>query len=292
MTHEPANARGLAGTPRIGTRQVSRVAIGGASWSLGRHQDAGNAIATIHAAIDTGITTIDTARAYTTLDHESHNEWIIARALSAHPDGDSVFVATKGGHFRRGTDDFPVDASPAALRRDCELSLKTLRRSCIDLYQLHRCDGPLVNLAESVQTLAQLRVEGKIRFVGLCNVTVEQVRLASTITTIDTVQNRYSPLARDDEVLSHCADRGITYLAYSPLGGNRAARLGLDAPRFAQVGAARGLTPQQTAIAWLLSLSDALIPIVGAGRPASALAAAASARCELTRDELAALSDL
>jgi aryl-alcohol dehydrogenase-like predicted oxidoreductase len=124
MTHEPANAPRLAGSPRIiGKRQVSHVAIGGASWSLGRHQDAGNAIATIHAAIDSCITTIDTARAYTTLDHQSHNEWIIARALSAHRNGDSVFVATKSGHFRRGS--------------------------------------PSVNLAESVETMASYAPRGR-----------------------------------------------------------------------------------------------------------------------------------
>lgn len=283
----------LAGSGRvIGGQPVSRLAVGGANWSLGPHQDVAAITATIHTAIDNGITTIDTARAYTTLDHPSHNEWVISQALAAHPDGASVFIATKGGHFRRGRHEFAVDASPAALRRDCEMSLTTLRRSCIDLYQLHRCDHPSVNLAESVETLAQLRAEGKIRFLGVCNVTVEQVRLASAITTVDAVQNRYSPLARDDEVLGHCADHGITYLAYSPLGGSGAVRLGLDAPRFAQVGASRGLTPQQTAIAWLLNRSNALIPIVGAGRPASVLSAAAAARCELTRDEMTALSAL
>jgi hypothetical protein len=151
----------------IGTQQVSRVAIGGASWSLSRHQDAGSAIATIHAAIDAGITTIGTARAYTTPDQPAQNEWVIARALSARPDGDSVFIATKGGHFRRGTDEFPIDASPAALRRDCELSLRALgihpqtcpcRWMSDRLSRRHRPLRPRVNVAK--QQLAKLLYAG------------------------------------------------------------------------------------------------------------------------------------
>ena len=220
--------------------------MAGPGWSLSPHPDTVNAIATIHAAIDSGITTIDTARAYTTLDHPSHNEWVIAQALAAHPDGDSVLVATKGGHSRRGPGDFPVDASPAALRRDCESSLRTLRRDRVDLYRLHRCDHPSVRLADSVGALAQLRAEGKIRFLGVCNVTAGQVRLASEITAIDTVQNRYSPLARDDEVLGYCADHGITYLAYSPLRGSNAAGLASTrhgSPRSAPTGGSRHSRP-------------------------------------------------
>ncbi len=163
----------------IGTRHVSRVAIGGASWSLGDHQDAGNA------------------------SPPSHNEL----GHCPGPGGPSRcglgIRCYQGRSFPARSRGLPCRCQPGALRRDCELSLRTLRRSRIDLCQLHRCDNPAVNLAESVEALARLRAEGKIRFVGFCIVTAGQVRLASTIATIDTVRNRYSPLARDDEVLSH-----------------------------------------------------------------------------------------
>jgi aryl-alcohol dehydrogenase-like predicted oxidoreductase len=193
----------------IGETPVSGIALGGASWSLADEPDVDGAIATIHAAIEHGVKLLDTARAYTTADHPSHSEWLIGKALAAHPDGESVFVATKGGHFRGGPAEFPVDGSPAALRRDCEQSLRMLGRDALDLFQLHRADDPSTVVEDSVAELAALREGGKIRYVGLCNVTVAQLEKARAITTIDAIQNHYSPLAGDDETLTYCAREGI-----------------------------------------------------------------------------------
>jgi aryl-alcohol dehydrogenase-like predicted oxidoreductase len=272
----------------IGDTTVSRVALGGASWSLADEPDVDGAIATVHAALDHGVTLLDTARAYTTVDHPSHNEWLISRALASHPAGDTAFVATKGGHFRGGPAEFPVDGSPAALRHDCEQSLRVLGRDTLDLFQLHRADHPSTVVEDSVGELAALRAEGKVRYVGLCNVTVAQLEKARAVTTIDTVQNHYSPLARDDETLAYCAREGIPYLAYSPLGGRASAsRIGTELPAFRCVAEDRGLTVPQVVIAWLTSLG--MLPIVGTGRPAHVAQFAEAASVELTPPELASL---
>lgn len=275
----------------VGETPVSGLALGGASWSLADDPDVDGAIATVHAALDHGITLFDTARAYTTVDHRSHNEWLIAKALAAHPAGDRAFVATKGGHFRAGPAEFPVDGSPAALRRDCEQSLQVLGRDTLDLFQLHRADDPSTVVEESVATLAELRDEGKIRYVGLCNVTVAQLEKARAITTIDAVQNHYSPLRRDDETLEYCARARIPFLAYSPLGGSSAAAsLETDLAAFRRVAETRGLAVAQVVIAWLTSLPAIVVPIVGTRRPAHVVELAEAASVELTPQELAALS--
>jgi aryl-alcohol dehydrogenase-like predicted oxidoreductase len=272
----------------IGETPVSRIALGGASWSLADEPDVDGAIATIHAAIEHGVTLVDTARAYTTVGHPSHNEWLIGKALAAHPDGDSVFVATKGGHFRVGGKEFPVDGSRAALRRDCEQSLRMLGKDTLDLFQLHRADDPSTVVEESVAELAALRDEGKVRYVGLCNVTLAQIEKARAITTIDTVQNHYSPLSRDDETLSYCAREGIPYLAYSPLGGRAgASRLAAELPAFRHIAENRGFTVPQIVVAWLTSLT--VVPIVGTGRPRHVVQLAEAALVALTPQELISL---
>jgi aryl-alcohol dehydrogenase-like predicted oxidoreductase len=268
----------------LGGMAVSRLALGGAGWSLADEPDVAGAVRTIHAAIDHGVTLIDTARAYTTLDHPSHNEWLISRALRTHPAGHTMLVATKGGHYRSGPVSFPVDGSPAALRRDCEQSLHMLRRDTLDLFQLHRADDTSIPIEDSVAELAALRTEGKIRCVGLCNVTVGQLVRARAITTIDTVQNRYSPMERDDEVLGYCVRGGLPFLAYSPLGGRAGARKLADVPAFRAVAAALGCTVQQIAVAWLMSVSSNLIPIVGTGRPEHVVQAATAAVLSLTSE--------
>jgi aryl-alcohol dehydrogenase-like predicted oxidoreductase len=275
----------------IGGTPVSRVALGGANWSLADEPDVAGAIATVHAAIEHGVTLVDTARAYTTVDHPSHNEWLIGKALAAHPDGGSVFVATKGGHFRGGPAEFPVDGSPAALRGDCEQSLRMLGRDTLDLFQLHRADDPSTVVEDSVAELAALREEGKVRYVGLCNVTVAQLEKARAITTIDAVQNHYSPRARDDETLTYCGREGIPYLAYSPLGGKAVAHgLTAELPAFRRVAEDRGLTVQQVVVAWMTSSPAVLVPIVGTGRPAHVAQLAEAASVELTPHELDSLS--
>ena len=267
---------------------MSAIGLGGALWSLGESRERARAINTIHAAIDAGVTLIDTAHVYTTRDEEAHNERLIAEALARHPNGSSVHVATKGGHFRAG-EEFPIDGRPESIKHHCESSLRALGVERIWLYQLHMPD-PSVSLAESVAALAQLRREGKIALAGLSNVSVPQLEEALPIVDIASVQNPFSPGIRDRSVLDFCSAHGIAYLAYEPLGGpDEARKLETAFPQFAAVAGARGVSVQQVVLAWELAQSAALIPIVGSSRPETAADSAAVLRLELTPEELASL---
>jgi len=171
----------------IGDTPVSVVGLGGGAWSFNDHPawveaglagrvDDDHVIRAIHAALDCGITLIDTARAYTTVDHPGHSESLIARALASHREGSRVLVATKGGQYRSGHD-FPIDTSRDTIRRHCETSLRLLGVECIGLNQLHHPD-PVEPMAKVMTTFAELRDEGVIRDVGLSNVSIAQVEEA------------------------------------------------------------------------------------------------------------------
>jgi aryl-alcohol dehydrogenase-like predicted oxidoreductase len=272
----------------VGGVEVGAIALGGVGWSLPKPLDERLVTETIHAAIDAGFTLIDTALAYTTRERSAHNERAIATALRGHPRSSSVLVATKGGHFRSG-DKFPVDGRPETIRRQCESSLRALEVESIGLYQLHHPD-PHVPIEETMGAFAELRDEGKILLAGVSNVTVGELERARSVVEIASVQNRFSPGARDRSVLDFCSTRGIAFLAYSPLGGaEAAASLATDFPAFGRIAAARGVSPQQVALAWELAQSPALIPIVGARRPETAVASSAAAALELDAGELRAL---
>ncbi|WP_326642702.1 aldo/keto reductase [Streptosporangium sp. NBC_01755] len=280
-------------TPRlIGSRQVGPVGLGGARWSLAAEPDEAAALATLHAAVDAGVTLVDTAPAYVpaSCPGRSHNEELIARGLAAHPRGSSVLVATKGGHWRDPSGGFPVDARPETLRRHCLGSLAALGVPRIDLYQLHWPD-PEVPIADSVGALARLREEGLVELVGVCNVGLVQLREATARTRVDAVQNRFSVLDRADRaVLDHCTAHGIAYLAYSPFGGPAGARgLAGRLPALGEIALARGVSAHEVAIAWLLAQSPVIVPIVGAGRPASVATAVRGAGLVLSEEELRSL---
>lgn len=270
-------------------RRMGEVALGGARWSLVDVPDEEIAVRTVHAALDLGVTIFDTALAYSSPTQVGHNEELLSRALRSHPRGAEALVATKGGHTRDGAS-FPIDARPESLRRDCLGSLRRLGVGRIRLYYLHFPD-PEVPLAESVGALAELRAEGLIEGIGICNVDLEQVRVAEGVTAIAAVQNKFSALqpgARD--VVDHCADAGIPYFAYSPLGGPAGASgLATELPAFAGLAAERGVTVHEMAIAWLVARSPTLIPIIGAGRPASIEAGVNGAALGLGPDELKTL---
>lgn len=263
-----------------------QVALGGARWSLVDSPDEEAATRTVHAALDLGVRIFDTALAYTPPTRVGHNEELMSKALRSHPRGAEALVATKGGHTRDGAS-FPIDARPETLREHCLGSLKRLGIERIDLYYLHFPD-PEVPLVESVGALAELQAEGLIERIGICNVDLEQVRAARAITTIAAVQNKFSPLRPDDrEVLDHCADEGLPYFAYSPFGGPAGVSgLATELPAFASLADERGVSVHEIATAWLLAQSPTLIPIVGAGRPASIEAAVSGAALELSPDEL------
>jgi aryl-alcohol dehydrogenase-like predicted oxidoreductase len=254
--------------------------------------DEAQAIRTIHAALDAGVNLLDTADAYSDgEDDVGAGERLIARALRDVPAAERPLVATKGGHTRPGGR-WELDGRPEYLRAACEASLRALETDRIDLYQLHRPD-PGTPFAESVGALAELQAEGKIRYVGLSNVTVAQLEEAEAIVAVAAVQNElsleYVEPFRNGEVAA-CAERGIPLLAWSPLGGaTGATEAGSRAPAVGRIASERGVSPQRTALAWLLSLSPTVLAIPGSRRPETILDSVAAADLELSVDELAAI---
>jgi pyridoxine 4-dehydrogenase len=230
-------------TLRIGgDLEVRRLGFGGMRLCgpgiLGYPADRGNALAVLRRAVELGVNLIDTSDAY----GPEVNELQIAEALHPYPEG--LVIATKGGLIRTRHGSWPSDGRPEHLREACEGSLRRLRLERIDLYQLHAPD-PRVPLEESVGELARLRDEGKIRHVGLSNVSVAELERARRIVPIVSVQNRYSPGARSSEdVLRVCERDGLAFLPWYPLDAGRAVR-------------------PQVALAWLLEHSPVICPIPG-----------------------------
>jgi pyridoxine 4-dehydrogenase len=218
----------------------------------GPPKDPASAIAVLRRAIELGVNFIDTADSY----GPNVSEELIAEALAPYPkDRD---IATKGGWNRPGPNQWTHDASPAHLREAVEGSLKRLRLDRVDLYQLHVPD-PVVPLDASIETLANMRSEGKIRLVGLSNVTVEHIERARRIIPIVSVQNRYSFADREwDNVVDYCERNGIAFIPWFPLGAGRVAGRLLE-----RIAKARQVKPIQIALAWLLKRSPAILPIPG-----------------------------
>ena len=283
-------------TRRIGDLEVGAIGLGGMPMSIEGRPDEARSVSAIHAALDAGVTLIDTADAYHLYaDDDGHNETLIAGALASYGgDTSGVLVATKGGHVRPGDGSWLVDGSPAHLRRAAEASLKALGVETIGLYQFHRPD-PKVPYAESVGTLKELLDEGKIRLAGISNATIEQIDIARKVLgeeNLASVQNQFSPAFRSSEdELAHCAELGIAFLPYSPLGGiSRAGDLGSRHAAFQQVADLHGVSPQQVALAWMLAKSPVVIPIPGASRPESITDSAQAAALSLTPADLARLN--
>jgi pyridoxine 4-dehydrogenase len=214
----------------------------------------------LQRALELGINFIDTARAY----GPGWNERIVAEALHPYPQG--LFIATKGGVVKKSATERYLDGSPNGLRRDCEESLKNLRVDCIDLYQLHWVD-PDVPLRESVLGLTRLQEEGKIRLIGLSNITVEQLKEVQSIARIASVQNRYSAAEHEgDPTVDYCARAGIAFIPYGPLGADpmkQGAPLATAEGALAEVGKQLGATTTQVALSWLLHRAPNILPIPG-----------------------------
>ncbi|GAA2784038.1 aldo/keto reductase [Nonomuraea dietziae] len=282
-------------TRLIADLSVSAIGLGAMPMSVAGHMpDEGRSIRTIHAALDAGVTLIDTADAYAPTTAETgHNERLVARALELWSgDRDTVLVATKGGHTRTGGDGWGLDGSRDYLRRACERSLKALGVEAIGLYQHHRPD-PAVPYEESIGALRELLDEGKIRLAGISNADPAQIRQAHDILggRLASVQNEYSPRFRSSEQeIDVCEELGVAFLPWSPLGGiTSAARLGDAHAVFNEVAAERGVSPQRVCLAWELARSRVVIPIPGASRPESILDSVAAADLTLTGEELARL---
>jgi pyridoxine 4-dehydrogenase len=247
----------FAGTIDLGDLTVNRLGFGamhlcgGLVW--GRPRDRGHANRVLHRAIELGVNFIDTADSY----GPETNELMISQALYPYPPG--LVIGTKGGLVRPSPRSWVPDGHPDHLRRAIEGSLQRLRLERIDLYQFHHPD-PNVPFTESIGALADLQQSGKIRHLGISNVTVAQLEVARSITPIVSVQNLYNLRNRTSEdVLAACERLGIAFLPWNPLGGKR----GLKALKIKQVASRRGLTHAALSLAWLLAKSPIMLPIPG-----------------------------
>jgi pyridoxine 4-dehydrogenase len=247
----------LAGSISLGGEvSVHRLGFGAMRLSgegiWGPPKNRTEALAVLRRAVELDVNFIDTADSY----GPNVNEELIAEALFPYPSG--LVIATKGGWNRPGPNQWTHDATPAHLRKAVEGSLKRLRLESIDLYQLHTPD-PVVSLEDSVGTLAQLKSEGKIRHIGLSNVTQEHIERARRIVPIVSVQNRYSFADREwDYVVAYCERNGIAFIPWFPLGAGRVAGQALD-----EIARTHQTTRHQVAIAWLLKRSPIILPIPG-----------------------------
>lgn len=261
-------------TRLLGNVKVSSIGLGGMPMSIEGRPDRDRSLSTIHAALDAGVTLIDTADAYHLhADEVGHNESLIAEGLRTWGgDTSDVLVATKGGHLRPGDGSWYVDGSPQHLRQAVEDSLSRLGVDAIGLYQFHRPD-PRIPYADSVGVLAELLDAGKIRLAGISNANPDQIRLAQEVLggRLVSVQNQFSPAFRSSEPeLELCSELGLAFLPWSPLGGiGRAGGLGSRFDAFQRVAEAHHVSPQQVALAWELSKAPVVIPIPGASRPES-----------------------
>ncbi|MEV5968990.1 aldo/keto reductase [Streptomyces sp. NPDC051921] len=287
----------------LGDTAVSAIGLGAMPLSIEGHPDEARALATVHASLDSGVTLLDTADSYHPPGGETGaNERLVARALATYGgDRDAVLVATKGGRGRSADGGWTVDGRPEHLRRAAEASARRLGVTAIGLYQLHKPD-PAVPYAESLGAVRELLDAGTIRMAGVSNVDRGQILQAREILgdRLVSVQNRYSPAVRDAEPeLRLCAELGLAFLPWSPLGGiSRSSLDGAGAVEpdarlgaFHRVAGARGVTPQQIALAWLLARPGHVLPIPGASRPETARDSARAAELVLTEAELRQLGD-
>ena len=279
----------------IGNRTVSAIGLGGMPMSIEGRPERAQSIATIHAALDAGVTFIDTADAYQRDAGEvGHNELLIAEALKSYgSDTSGILVATKAGHLRPGDGTWTQNGDPAYVKAAAKESAKRLGVEAIGLHYFHRPD-PKVPYADSIGAMVELLDEGVIEMAGISNANPEQIRLANELLSgrLVAVQNQFSPaFVSSYPELEVCVERGIAFLPWSPLGGiSRAGAVGTNNAVFQRVADTHGVSPQQVTLAWQLALADIVIPIPGASKPASITDSAKAADLVLTADEVALLS--
>ena len=276
----------LAGAVSLGGElSVNRLGFGAMRLTgegiWGAPADRNRALAVLRHAVELDVNFIDTADSYGPFVSEQ----LIAEALFPYPKG--LVIATKGGWNRPGPDQWTHDATPAHLRKAVEGSLGRLRLDRIDVYQLHTPD-PVVSFDASVETLAQLRDEGKIRLLGLSNVTREHIERARKIVPIVSVQNRYSFADREwDYVVDYCAANGIGFIPWFPLAAGRVAGDVLN-----EIAQAHQASPKQVALAWLLRRSPIVLPIPGTSSVEHLEENVAAASVQLTQEEYERLRDV
>lgn len=261
--------------------RVSAIGLGGMLLSIAGRPPDDQARATIRAALEAGITLIDTADAYCLDETEfNHNERLIARTIKDHPN--RITITTKIG-CRRPGGAWTVDARPEYLKKAADRCLEALNVRTIDVLQLHAPDAR-VPFEDTIGALAELRAAGKARHIGLCNVKVSQIEEARKIVPIVSVQNRWNPEARDPEkdgVLDYCTKNEIAFIAYSPFGGTRGAPTLSTQGRLADQARKRRVSPYRLLLAWMLAKSPVVIAIPGARRPESIKDSAEAGNMEL-----------
>lgn len=285
----------------LGPFTVSAIGLGGMPMSMNNDRvfpSETEAIATVHAALDAGITFIDTADIYApSWDTMGHNEQLIGRALKTYVgDTSQIVVGTKGGITRGEGETWGRDGSLSYLRSAVEKSLRKLDVDVIDLYQWHRPDRSRV-YADVIGGFKTLQDEGKIKAIGISNANVEEIQIAIDVLGeggLASVQNEFSPKFRcSTDTLEFCQRNGVAFLPWSPLGGTGGGGgrdVGDRFAAFREIGEAHSVSPQQVVLAWELSLGDHVIPIPGARRASSITDSARAADLELSADELARCS--
>lgn len=279
----PAKA---SGTYRIGgDLQVDRLGYGAMQLTgpgvWGDPKDPAEAVRVLRRAYELGVTFIDTADSYGPFV----SELLIKEAL--HPYAEDLVIATKAGLTRSGPGDWRPVGRPEYLRQQCELSLRHLGLDCIPLYQLHRIDAK-VPLEDQLGELALLQQEGKVRHIGLSEVSVEQIEAARKITPVVSVQNLYNLADRSaEDVLDHCERNDLAFIPWFPIATGNLARPGgpLDA-----ISTDHGATPAQLALAWLLRRSPVVLPIPGTSSVAHLEENVAAAEVRLSDEEFEALA--
>lgn len=287
-------------TRMLARREVSAIGLGAMPLSMnndGVYPTPDEAVATVHAALDAGVTLIDTADIYAPAWNEvGHNERIVAEAVRTWAgDASGVLLTTKGGITRAEGEQWGRDGSLDYLRSAVEASLRNLGVDRIELYQYHRPDRSLV-YARIIENLATLRDEGLIGAIGISNASVEEIEIAQDVLGeggLASVQNEFSPRHPGSiDELRHCSENDIAFLPWSPLGGTGggARAVGDRFAVFAEIARAHAVSPQRVVLAWELALGETVIPIPGARRAASIVDSASAVDLVLSDDEVARCS--
>jgi pyridoxine 4-dehydrogenase len=294
MTQE-SQTSAIANTFQLGRDlSVNRLGYGamrltGQPGNFGRYADWTAGQQLLRRAIELGVNFIDTAESY----GPGYNEELIASALYPYPD--NLVIATKGGVLKTAPDNIRADGSPKSLRRSCEASLQRLKVDRIGLYQLHRPD-PNVPFADSIGMLAELQREGKIRHIGLSNVTIAQIEAARQIVEIASVQNRLNLAERSgEEVLDFCIQHNIAFIPYAPLGAHplkRGAPLANAEGTLTEIADRHGMKPNQIALSWMLHYASNIIVIPGTTTISHLEENIAAASIALTADDIKLLNEV